>query len=57
MKVKVVQIVWHSKEPIFSVDFHRSGLLATGGADKDVKVFAGVSAASLRAACPRRRRC
>jgi chromatin assembly factor 1 subunit B len=40
MKAKVVQIVWHGKEPIFSVDFHRSGLLATGGADKDVKVRA-----------------
>lgn len=38
MKVKVVQIVWHSKEPVFSVDFHPSGLLASGGGDKDIKV-------------------
>jgi hypothetical protein len=38
MKVKVIQIVWHSKEPVFSVDFHPSGLLASGGGDKDIKV-------------------
>ena len=57
MKVKVVQIVWHSKEPIFSVDFHRSGLLATGGADKDVKVFAGALPLPPAPACPRRKRC
>ena len=42
MKVKVVQIVWHSKEPVFSVDFHGpSGMLATGGGDKDIKVRHG----------------
>jgi hypothetical protein len=38
MRVKTVQIVWHSKEPVYSLDFHSSGLLASGGADKDVKV-------------------
>ena len=26
------------EEPVFSIDFHPSGLLATGGGDKDVKV-------------------
>ena len=38
MKVKVLQIVWHNKEPIFSVDFHPSGALATAGADSEIKV-------------------
>lgn len=40
MKVTTPQIVWHSKEPVFCADFHRSGelwRLVTGGADKDVK--------------------
>lgn len=45
MKVTTPQIVWHSKEPVFSADFHRNGAawrLVTGGADKDVKVsFSG----------------
>ena len=41
MKLTTPQIVWHSKEPVFSADFHHSGelwRLATGGADKDIKV-------------------
>lgn len=41
MKLTTPQIVWHSKEPVFSADFHHSGelwRLATAGADKDVKV-------------------
>lgn len=38
MKAKTLQVVWHSKQPVFSLDFHPSGLLATGGGDKDVKV-------------------
>ena len=40
MKVTTPQIVWHSKEPVFSADFHHNGAawrLVTGGADKDVK--------------------
>ena len=41
MKAKTLQIVWHGKEPVFSVDFHPDGYLATGGADKEVKVRAG----------------
>ena len=38
MKAKTIQIVWHSKEPVWTLDFHPSGLLATGGADKEIKV-------------------
>ena len=38
MRIKTLQVVWHSQKPIYSVDFHPSGLLATGGGDKDVKV-------------------
>ena len=41
MKLMTPEIVWHSKEPVFSADFHRRGpnwRLATGGADNDIKV-------------------
>lgn len=38
MKAKTIQIVWHSKEPVWTLDFHPSGLLATGGGDKEIKV-------------------
>lgn len=38
-KVKTLQIVWHGKEPVFSVDFHPDGSLATAGADKEIKVW------------------
>jgi hypothetical protein len=39
MKAKTLMIVWHCKEPVFTLDFHPQcpGLLATGGADKDIK--------------------
>eukprot|EP00983_Pelagomonas_calceolata_P129847 1161640-Pelagomonas_calceolata.AAC.13 len=39
MKAKTLQIVWHGKEPVFTLDFHPTNpaLLATGGADKDIK--------------------
>ena len=40
MKVKTLQIVWHEQDPVLSLDFHIDGTLATGGADKDVKVRA-----------------
>ena len=36
--MKTVQIVWHEKEPISSLDFSKSGVLATAGADKTIKV-------------------
>ncbi len=39
MKAKVLQIVWHGKEPVYSLDFHPDGTLATGGADKEIKVL------------------
>ncbi|DBB16492.1 hypothetical protein WJX82_009453 [Trebouxia sp. C0006] len=39
MRVKTIQIVWHEKKPVYSVDFHSSGVLATGGGDKDVKLW------------------
>jgi hypothetical protein len=38
MKAKTLQILWHGKDPVLTLDFHPSGLLATGGADKDVRV-------------------
>lgn len=38
MRVKTLQVVWHNQKPIYSVDFHPSGVLATGGGDTDVKV-------------------
>lgn len=38
MKAKVLQIVWHGKEPVYSLDFHPDGTLATAGADKEIKV-------------------
>lgn len=41
MRAKTLQIVWHGKEPVFSLDFHPSGMLATAGADKDIKVRRG----------------
>jgi chromatin assembly factor 1 subunit B len=39
MKAKVIQIAWHDKEPVYSVDAHSSGLIATGGADCEVKIW------------------
>lgn len=39
MRAKTLQVVWHDKKPIFSLDFHPSGLLATGGGDNDVKLW------------------
>lgn len=38
MKPKTPQISWHGRDPIFSIDFHPSGRVATAGADNDVKV-------------------
>jgi chromatin assembly factor 1 subunit B len=40
MKGGTVQIAWHGSEPILSLDFHSiSGLLATAGADHDIKLW------------------
>jgi len=39
MKAKTLQILWHNKEPVLTVDIHYpSGLVATGGADKEIRV-------------------
>lgn len=38
MKAELIQISWHTKEPVFSADFHSSGRLATGGGDNAVRV-------------------
>lgn len=38
MRAKVLQIIWHGKEPVYSLDFHPGGLLATAGGDKEIKV-------------------
>ncbi|XWS44740.1 hypothetical protein CRYUN_Cryun15aG0073300 [Craigia yunnanensis] len=38
MKGGTVQINWHDTKPVLTLDFHPiSGLLATGGADFDIK--------------------
>ena len=38
-KLKTLQIVWHGKEPVYSLDFHPNGLLVTAGADKEIKTW------------------
>ena len=38
-KLKTIQIVWHGKEPVYSLDFHPNGLLFTAGADKEIKTW------------------
>ncbi len=38
MRSKVLQILWHSKDPVFSLDFHPNGMLVTGGQDKQIMV-------------------
>lgn len=39
MKVKTVLIAWHGREPVYSIDFHSSGRIATGGADNCVNIW------------------
>ncbi|KAI3451521.1 hypothetical protein Pfo_008186 [Paulownia fortunei] len=44
MRGGTVQINWHDTKPVLACDFHPlSGLLATGGADYDIKLWATVS--------------
>ncbi|KAK6150727.1 hypothetical protein DH2020_015659 [Rehmannia glutinosa] len=44
MRGGTVQINWHETKPVLTCDFHPlSGLLATGGADYDIKLWATVS--------------
>lgn len=39
MKAKTLQIVWHEKEPVYSVDFCGPNCFATAGADKEIKIW------------------
>lgn len=40
MKGGTLQINWHDTKPVLTLDFHPiSGLLATAGADYDIKVI------------------
>lgn len=40
MRGGTVQIHWHDTKPVLTLDFHPlSGILATGGADYDIKVL------------------
>ncbi|KAI5077426.1 hypothetical protein GOP47_0007250 [Adiantum capillus-veneris] len=40
MKGGTLQITWHGSDPVLTLDFHSlSGLLATGGADHDIKFW------------------
>ncbi len=39
MRAKTLQILWHGKEPVYSVDFNSNGTLATCGADKEIKLW------------------
>ncbi|KAL6498027.1 3-oxoacyl-[acyl-carrier-protein] synthase [Orobanche gracilis] len=44
MKGGTIQINWHETKPVLACDFHPvSGLLATGGADYDIKLWATIS--------------
>ena len=54
MRVKTLQVVWHGKEPVYSLDFHPSGILATGGADKEIKVKPLVEACFAALSPPRK---
>ena len=48
MKIKLLNVVWHDKEPVFSIDWHPSGRIATGGADKEVKIWRVENIASAK---------
>jgi hypothetical protein len=51
MRASTLEIIWHAKEPVLSVDFHPTDarLFATGGGDKDVKVGRGRTPRQLAA--------
>lgn len=60
MRITTPEVVWHGGEagkndPILSVDVHPCGVLATGGADGEVRVRAwrGSSALCCRVSCAR----
>lgn len=68
MKVQVLEVLWHTandkgkSDPVMSIDFTFDRLLASGGADKEVKVRevwparAGFEASSTALPAPLRRR-
>ena len=39
MRAQTLQVSWHGGEPVLSLDFSPSGLLATGGLDKTVRLW------------------
>ncbi|URE22400.1 Chromatin assembly factor 1 subunit [Musa troglodytarum] len=40
MRGGTVQVIWHDTQPVLTLDFHSpTGLLATGGADHDIKLW------------------
>ncbi|KMZ70042.1 hypothetical protein ZOSMA_1G00100 [Zostera marina] len=40
MKGGIIEINWHDSQPVLTLDFHpKSGLLATGGNDHDIKIW------------------
>ena len=39
MRVSTLQVLWHDKKPVFSVDFNKEGELVTCGADKEVRLW------------------
>lgn len=51
MKLCTPEIVWHDKDPIYSVDFHHESgsewRLASGGTDKHVKASSAALPATL----------
>ncbi|KAL4183937.1 hypothetical protein AMTRI_Chr11g157560 [Amborella trichopoda] len=51
MRGGVVQITWHDAQPVLTLDFHSlTNLLATGGADKDIKLWALVQSEAQKKA-------
>ncbi|KAK4490667.1 hypothetical protein RD792_001358 [Penstemon davidsonii] len=44
MRGGTIQINWHDLKPVLTCDFHpQSGLLATGGADYDIKLWTTIA--------------
>jgi len=39
MKVETLEIVWHKRDPVLSIDIHESGRVATAGADCAIRVL------------------
>ncbi len=39
MRATTLEVVWHDKQPVLSVDFHPDGTLATAGADREIRLW------------------